>query len=201
MRKSDVLILMHGQGEICQLYLPSKIYEYHKAQRPVLLFSPVPNHWDDILDSGNHYIIDQSDPIDIDETLKRLIADWQRSCPIGLYHRRIQLSRPLPRLLKNNEDNCGKILTIEEYPFEDGEWAFYSRNIRKKYGWKGWYKQFWRHVRRPWSRSQICEFAPQGVGLEVGCGEWTIAPVRRTILSDAFEEHVGNKSLAKVFSR
>ena len=23
--KSDVLILMHGQGEICQLYLPSKI--------------------------------------------------------------------------------------------------------------------------------------------------------------------------------
>ena len=22
---------------------------------------------------------------------------------------------------------------------------------------------------------QICEFAPQGVGLEVGCGEWTIA--------------------------
>ena len=64
---------------------------------------------------------------------------------------------------------------------------------------EGWYKQFWRHVRRPWSRSQICEFAPQGVGLEVGCGEWTIAPVRRTILSDAFEEHVGNKSLAKFF--
>ena len=78
MRKSDVLILMHGQGEICQLYLPSKIYEYLWAQRPVLLFSPVPNHWDDILDSSNHYIIDQTDPIDIDETLKRLIADWQR---------------------------------------------------------------------------------------------------------------------------
>jgi len=92
-----------------------------------------------------------------------------------------------------------KMLSIEDYTFEDGEWTFYSRNIRRKYGWKGWYKQFWRHVRRPWSRSQICEFAPQGVGLEVGCGEWTIAPVRRTILSDAFEEHVGNESLAKVF--
>ena len=78
MRKSDVLILMHGQGEICQLYLPSKIYEYLWAQRPVLLFSVVPTHWDDILDSSNHYIIDQSDPIDIDETLKRLVADWQR---------------------------------------------------------------------------------------------------------------------------
>ena len=30
-----------------------------------------------------------------------------------------------------------KILTIKEYPFEDGEWAFYSGTIRKKYGWKG----------------------------------------------------------------
>ena len=92
-----------------------------------------------------------------------------------------------------------KELTIDDYPFEEGEWNFYSQNIRKKYGWKGWYKQFWHHIRRPWSRSQISEFAPLGVGLEVGCGEWTIAPVRRTILSDAFEEHVGNQSLAKVY--
>ena len=45
MRQSDVLILMHGEGdikEICQLYIPSKIYEYLWAQRPVLLFSPLP---------------------------------------------------------------------------------------------------------------------------------------------------------------
>ena len=78
MRRSDVLVLMHGKGEICKLYLPSKIYEYLWALRPVLLFTPVPKHWDDIMDSRTHYIIDQRDPIDIDETLKRLIADWQR---------------------------------------------------------------------------------------------------------------------------
>ena len=79
MRKSDVLILVHGQGEICQLYLPSKIYEYLWAQRPVLLFSAVPTHWDDILDSSNHYIIDQTDPIAIDEALNRLVADWEKA--------------------------------------------------------------------------------------------------------------------------
>ncbi len=80
MRQSDVLILMHGEGdikEICSLYLPSKIYEYLWAQRPVLLFSPVPNHWDDILDSNTHYVVDQSDSVTVDKALKRLLKDWE----------------------------------------------------------------------------------------------------------------------------
>ena len=77
MRQSDVLILMHGQGEICRLYIPSKIYEYLWAQRPVLLFSPLPAHWNDILDSSAHYMIDQTDPVAIDKALSRLIEDWE----------------------------------------------------------------------------------------------------------------------------
>ena len=78
MRQSDVLILMHGQGEICQLYLPSKIYEYLWAQRPVLVFSPLPAHWNDILNSSDHYVIDQTDPVAIDKALSRLVADWEK---------------------------------------------------------------------------------------------------------------------------
>jgi len=77
MRESDVLVLMHGQGDICKLYLPSKIYEYLWAQRPVLLFSPVPTHWDDIMDSGTHYVVDQSDPAAVDKVLRRLLNDWE----------------------------------------------------------------------------------------------------------------------------
>jgi glycosyltransferase involved in cell wall biosynthesis len=78
MRQSDVLILMHGQGEICQLYIPSKIYEYLWAQRPVLVFSPLPAHWNDILDSSDHYVIDQTDPVAIDKALSQLVADWEK---------------------------------------------------------------------------------------------------------------------------
>ena len=77
MRQTDVLILMHGEGDICQLYFPSKIYEYLWALRPILIFSPVPNHWDDILDSNTHYVVDQSDSIAVDKTLRRLLKDWE----------------------------------------------------------------------------------------------------------------------------
>ena len=77
MRQTDVLILMHGEGDICQLYFPSKIYEYLWALRPILIFSPVPNHWDDILDSNTHYVVDQSDSIAVDKTLSRLLKDWE----------------------------------------------------------------------------------------------------------------------------
>jgi len=44
----------------------------------VLLFTPAPKHWDDIMDSRIHYIIDQTDPIDIDKKLRRLVADWSK---------------------------------------------------------------------------------------------------------------------------
>lgn len=90
-------------------------------------------------------------------------------------------------------------LDINQYPFESSDWLFYSRNIFKHAGWKASYKQFWKHIRRPWSRKKINNFAPTGYGLEIGCGTWTIAPTNRTILSDAFSSHAGNSSLAKVF--
>lgn len=77
MRQTDVLILMHGEGDICQLYFPSKIYEYLWAIRPILIFSPVPNHWNDILDSNTHYVVDQSDSVAVDKTLSRLLKDWE----------------------------------------------------------------------------------------------------------------------------
>ena len=77
MRKSDVLVLMHGQGDICRLYLPSKIYEYLWAQRPVLIFSPVPDHWAEILDPSNHFVVQQSDVSDVDTALERLINLWE----------------------------------------------------------------------------------------------------------------------------
>ena len=37
MRKADFLILLHGTGEICDLYIPSKAYEYLWARRPIVV--------------------------------------------------------------------------------------------------------------------------------------------------------------------
>jgi len=40
---------------------------------------------------------------------------------------------------------------------------------------------------------------PHARGLEIGSGETTIAPINRTLLSDAYQDHAGATSLAQVF--
>jgi glycosyltransferase involved in cell wall biosynthesis len=77
MRQSDALVLMHGLGDICKLYLPSKIYEYLWTQRPVLVFSPVPDHWAEILDPSIHFVVQQSDVTEVDAALEKLINLWE----------------------------------------------------------------------------------------------------------------------------
>jgi SAM-dependent methyltransferase len=54
------------------------------------------------------------------------------------------------------------------------------------------------HLRRS-SRHLISRYAPQGFGLELGSGEQTIAPLRRTLLTDAFPSHAGSPSLAREY--
>jgi SAM-dependent methyltransferase len=88
---------------------------------------------------------------------------------------------------------------LKDYNFEQHDWLFYLNNVFKNTRWKVFYKIFCKHIRRPWSRLKINDFAPSGVGLEVGCGTWTIAPSDRTILSDAFSTHGVSHSLAKVY--
>lgn len=88
---------------------------------------------------------------------------------------------------------------ITDYNFEKNDSLFYFKNVLKNTGWKVFYKLFHRHIRRPWSRNQLQNFTSSGYGLEIGCGTWTIAPSQRTIFSDAYTSHAGNKSLAQVF--
>ena len=60
-------------------------------------------------------------------------------------------------------------------------------------------RQFRTPVLRPYSRSLIARFAPTGLGLEVGVGAQTIAPIQRTLLSDGFQSHASDQTLATVF--
>jgi SAM-dependent methyltransferase len=53
-------------------------------------------------------------------------------------------------------------------------------------------------LRRVHSRALLARYiAPDAEGIEIGCGETTIAPIRRTLLSDGYESHAGALSLAK----
>lgn len=95
-----------------------------------------------------------------------------------------------------------KSFSIKEYPFIENELLFSQKSFFGEYGIKAVYKQFRPGIGRPWSRNVMKRYAGSGIGLEIGVGERTIAPVSRTILSDAFESHgAANMSLAKVFFR
>jgi len=90
-------------------------------------------------------------------------------------------------------------LDKSQYSFESNDLIFYLKTLWKDRGIKAFYQFLNRPHRRPYSRSLIRQFAPDGIGLEIGVGARTIAPTNRTILSDAFSEHGVHDSIAKVF--
>ena len=73
------------------------------------------------------------------------------------------------------------------------------RALMRKHGAKALVKQFRYAYVRPDSRKLIQKHSPRGRGIEIGVGAQTIAPFKRTILSDAFRSHTKDRSLATEF--
>lgn len=76
MRKADFLILLHGKGSICKLYIPSKTYEYIWSLRPTIAISPFPNELKSMLPEKEHYIADQADISDVRNKISLAIKNW-----------------------------------------------------------------------------------------------------------------------------
>ena len=77
MRTSDVLVLIHGVGQITKLYVPSKTYEYLWAKRPIMLLTPCPEEWTDLLPEKEHSVLKSEE---FDQLLKgfhSFIERWQ----------------------------------------------------------------------------------------------------------------------------
>jgi SAM-dependent methyltransferase len=89
--------------------------------------------------------------------------------------------------------------SLEQYTFASSDFLFYFQTLWKDRGPKALYQCFNRPLRRSFSRGLIQKYAPKGIGLEIGVGARTIAPVCRTVLSDAYSDHGVHDSIAKVF--
>jgi glycosyltransferase involved in cell wall biosynthesis len=77
MRTSDVLVLIHGIGQITKLYIPSKTYEYLWAKRPILLLTPCPEEWTELLPEKEHFIIESGHQEKLVAGLHSFIDVWQ----------------------------------------------------------------------------------------------------------------------------
>jgi hypothetical protein len=77
MKKADFLILLHGVGQICELYIPSKAYEYLWAKRPIFILTPCPKEWNKFIDVSLHFIVNQNGPKAVSDYILDAIQSWE----------------------------------------------------------------------------------------------------------------------------
>lgn len=78
MLQADVLILLHGQGEECAEYIPSKLYDYLWTGRPVWGITYRNPQLNEILSARNAYLSASGDEMSITMTLEKIWLDWQQ---------------------------------------------------------------------------------------------------------------------------
>jgi len=78
MRNSDILLMLHGDYEWCAEYIPSKMYDYFWAYRPIWGITNRNPELDHILIERNHYLSHTLDQQSILTTLELIWQDWNQ---------------------------------------------------------------------------------------------------------------------------
>lgn len=91
MQTADILILLHGTGEECAEYIPSKFYDYLWAARPIWAITHRNPQLDQLVSERNGYLSVSSDATSLCLTFEKIWLDWQkknlnqvRGNPIGV---------------------------------------------------------------------------------------------------------------------
>ncbi len=77
MRSSDVLLGLHGNGEWCSEYIPSKLYDYYWTNRPILAVTNRNTQLDEILIARNAYLSHTLDIPSIVAAIRLIWGHWQ----------------------------------------------------------------------------------------------------------------------------
>jgi len=77
MQSADVLILLHGNDEWCAEYIPSKLYDYLWAGRPIWGITHRNPQLDQMLLDRSAYLSPQSDIEAVELALERIWLDWK----------------------------------------------------------------------------------------------------------------------------
>ena len=92
-------------------------------------------------------------------------------------------------------------IEIASMQFPRFEYPAFIIQLYTVHGIKALSKQFRYQHRRPFSRGLMNRFSPKGIGIEVGVGALTVAPVTRTLLTDGFHSHANYQTLATHFCK
>jgi glycosyltransferase involved in cell wall biosynthesis len=76
MRSSDCLLLLHGKEPFCEEYIPSKLYEYAWARRPILALTWNNPQLDGLLTKAGHDVLNAADAEGVARCLESLFKRW-----------------------------------------------------------------------------------------------------------------------------
>jgi hypothetical protein len=77
MHQADCLLLVHGSIEDCREYIPSKLYEYFWAGRPVIALTYNNPQLDNMLSERNYYNAASDRQDEIVAIIAQAYADWK----------------------------------------------------------------------------------------------------------------------------
>lgn len=77
MQEADFLLLAHGQIPDCAEYIPSKVYEYFWAKRPIFGMTYKNSQLDSLILERNGYIAETTDIQKIINNIERSVNDWE----------------------------------------------------------------------------------------------------------------------------
>jgi len=78
MHEADALLLLHGTSPFCEEYIPSKLYEYLSAGRPILGLTWRNPQLDGLLRAAGHVAVPADAPGAVREALGALLERWER---------------------------------------------------------------------------------------------------------------------------
>ena len=76
MRASGCLLLLHGKEPFCEEYIPSKLYEYAWARRPILALTWKNPQLDGLLVKAGHDVVNAPDAEGVARCLETLYKRW-----------------------------------------------------------------------------------------------------------------------------
>jgi hypothetical protein len=77
MKKSDVLLILHGRDFVCREYIPSKVYEYLLTGRPILGLTAETTELGRMLRECGHRLADPDDVDSMKKAFRECISTWQ----------------------------------------------------------------------------------------------------------------------------
>ena len=77
MQQMDVLLMLHGDTAECPQYIPSKLYEYFWARRPVLALTHCNAQLDELVTTHGGWVAPSTDALAFEAALGRVVDHWR----------------------------------------------------------------------------------------------------------------------------